>query len=177
MMISHMEPPTPSPKIKRATTSGPGENEEREEPGRGGCHDISLPTTHSSVCSDRVRIQEQMISISKVPHCLQKVKQMPYSRPYVIWSLKVPSQCFTHPFSHFNQTGLPLPFMLSLILILYLKSLSHISPSSKLTHISRPRSKVDSSRNNSILKASMYLLLTIFQVLSCIISFIFATAL
>lgn len=50
------------------------------------------------LCSDTVRIQEQMISISKGPHCLQNVIQMPYFRPCVIWTLKTPSQCFIASF-------------------------------------------------------------------------------
>lgn len=37
---------------------------------------------------------------------------------YVRWSLKTPPWCFIHPFSHFNQTRLPLPprWVLTLIL-------------------------------------------------------------
>lgn len=98
-----------------------------------------------------VRFQEQMISISKGLHCLQNVIQMPYSRPYVIWTLKIPSQCFTASLLTLQSTGLPLP--LTLIQILCHKSLSLISSNSKLTHISRPISKVVSSMNNSILNS------------------------
>lgn len=58
-----------------------------------------------------------------------------------------------HHLSYLNQTGLPLHLMLSLTLILHLKSSSLISSNSKLTHVLRPRSKVISSMNNSILNS------------------------
>ena len=43
-------------------------DEKRENRGGGWCHGFSLPTAQQSASSNRVRIQEQMVSISKGPN-------------------------------------------------------------------------------------------------------------
>ena len=91
MMITYMEPPKPSPELHRATTSGPWwKREEGRTRQRRGPH--FQQNAHQFAVT--LRFQEQIISISKSPHSPQDVIQVPYSRPHVIWTLKIPSQCF-----------------------------------------------------------------------------------
>lgn len=152
MMTSCMEPLTPLQCSTVQLHLDSDEDEKRENHGRRWCHGFSLPAAQQSVSSNRVRIQEQMVSISKGPSWSTECNAHALFQALCDLEFKNPSAVFYPIIFH---TLLKPDCLCHLCFYLYWSSIekgfSLISSNSKLTHIFRPRWKVMSAINNSIL--------------------------
>lgn len=94
MMTSYTEPLTPLQRSTGQPHLDSDEDEKRENHGRGWCHGFSLPTAQQSVSSNRVRIQEQMVSISKGPNWSTECNSHALFQALCDLELKNPSAVF-----------------------------------------------------------------------------------
>lgn len=132
--------------------------------------------THRFVVTELV-FKNKWFPFQRVPNCLQNVIQMPSSRPFVIQSLKVLS--LFHPIT--SHMSIKLDYLRHSCFYSYWSSILRAFPSC-LSVLNWPTFESQDQkwflpRITIFSTASMYLLLTMSQVLSGIISFTFAAAL